>query len=84
MTEDRIKLAQLNIQQNLGTRPEYVLNTSEFIDVKARLDRFENRRKPLESDSGSLHYAAVPGREHRWTAIRTVRLLSRTRVSVRR
>ena len=52
MTEDRIKAAQLNIQQNLETRPEYVLNTSEFIDVKARLDRLENRRKPLESDSG--------------------------------
>jgi hypothetical protein len=28
------------------------LNTSEFVDVKARLDRLENRRKPLESDSG--------------------------------
>jgi beta-barrel assembly-enhancing protease len=52
MTEDRIKAAQLNIQQNLETRPEYVLNTSEFMDVKARLDRLENRRKPLESDSG--------------------------------
>jgi predicted Zn-dependent protease len=54
MTEDRIKAAQLNIQQNLETRPEYVLNTSEFIDVKARLDRLENRRKPVESDSGRL------------------------------
>src|ERR1017187_5279463 len=43
MTEDRIKAAQLNIQQNLDIRPE-------FMDVKARLDRLENRRKPQESD----------------------------------
>ena len=50
MTEDRIKAAQLNIQQNLDIRPEYILNTSEFMDVKARLDRLENRRKPQESD----------------------------------
>jgi predicted Zn-dependent protease len=84
MTEDRIKAAQLNIQQNLETRPEYVLNTSEFIDVKARLDRLENRRKPVESDSGGLHYAAVPGREQRWTAIPTARRLRRTRMSARR
>ena len=41
-----------NIQQNLETRSEYVLNTSEFMDVKARLDRLENRRKPESSDSG--------------------------------
>jgi predicted Zn-dependent protease len=52
MTEDRIKAAQLNIQLDLEIRPEYILNTSEFVDVKARLDRLENRRKPLESDSG--------------------------------
>lgn len=50
MTEDRIKAAQLNIQQNLETRAEYVLNTSEFIDVKARLARLENRRKPEDRD----------------------------------
>ena len=52
MTEDRIKAAQLNIQQNLGSRPEYVLNTSEFMDVKARLNQIENRRKPQGTDSG--------------------------------
>lgn len=46
MTEDRIKAAQRNIQQNLKARPEYVLDTSEFEDVKARLTKLENRRKP--------------------------------------
>ncbi len=50
MTEDRIKAAQLNIQQNLETRPEYVLNTSEFMDVKARLAKLENRREPENRD----------------------------------
>ena len=52
MTDDRIKAAQKNIQQNLGSRPEYVLNTSEFMDVKARLNQIENRRKPQGTDSG--------------------------------
>ena len=46
MTGDRIKAAQENIQQNLKLRPEYVLDTSEFENVKTRLARLENRRKP--------------------------------------
>ena len=46
MTEDRIKAAQENIQQNLEARPEYVLDTSEFQDGKKRLAMLENRRKP--------------------------------------
>jgi predicted Zn-dependent protease len=45
MTDDRIQAAQKNIQQNLEARPEYVVNTSEFNDVKARLGMIENRRK---------------------------------------
>jgi predicted Zn-dependent protease len=36
MTEDRIKAAQENIQ-HLEFRPEHVLNTSEFMDIRARL-----------------------------------------------
>jgi len=46
MTEDRIRAAQQNIQENLKARPEYVLDTSEFQDVKKRLEMLENRRKP--------------------------------------
>jgi predicted Zn-dependent protease len=46
MTEDRIRAAQQNIQENLKARPEYVLDTSEFQDVKKRLDMLENHRKP--------------------------------------
>jgi len=45
MTDDRIQAAQKNIQENLEARPEYVVNTSEFNDVRARLGMIENRRK---------------------------------------
>jgi len=45
MTDDRIQAAQKNIQENLEARPEYVVNTSEFNEVKNRLAMIENRRK---------------------------------------
>src|SRR5438552_13208929 len=48
LTEDRITNAQKNIQELLKARPEYVLNTSEFNDVKARLAMLHNRRKVEE------------------------------------
>ncbi len=44
-TEDRIKNAQKNIQEYLKAKPEYVLNTSEFEDVKARVMAMHNRRQ---------------------------------------
>lgn len=44
MTDDRIKDAQENIQELLQARPEYVVTTSEFEDVKARLVAMHNRR----------------------------------------
>jgi beta-barrel assembly-enhancing protease len=43
-TEDRIKQAQKNIQEYLKAKPEYVLDTSEFEDVKARVMAMHNRR----------------------------------------
>jgi predicted Zn-dependent protease len=45
MTDDRIKLAQVEIQKILVAKPEYVVNTSEFNEVKARLAMLHNRRK---------------------------------------
>ena len=39
MTDDRIKDSQKNIQEILEAKPEYVVTTSEFNDVKARLAR---------------------------------------------
>lgn len=48
-TDDRIKTAQENISTMLKARPEYVLTTSEFNDVKARLAMLHNRRREDES-----------------------------------
>jgi beta-barrel assembly-enhancing protease len=45
MTDDRIKQSQAEIQQVLTAKPEYVVNTSEFNDVKNRLNMMHNRRK---------------------------------------
>jgi predicted Zn-dependent protease len=45
MTADRIKRAQKEIQDQLVPQPEYVLDTSEFHDVRDRLDIIERRRK---------------------------------------
>jgi beta-barrel assembly-enhancing protease len=45
MTDDRIAASQNEIQKILGAKPEYVVNTSEFNDVKARLYSLHNRRK---------------------------------------
>jgi len=44
-TEDRIKNAQKTIQEYLKEKPEYVLSTSEFEDVKARVMAMHNRRQ---------------------------------------
>jgi beta-barrel assembly-enhancing protease len=45
MTDDRIKRSQEEIQKILPARPEYVVNTSEFNDVRARLAMLHNHRK---------------------------------------
>jgi predicted Zn-dependent protease len=50
-TADRIKAAQSNIQKYLKERPEYVVNTSEFNDVKARVMGMHGRKNvPGSSD----------------------------------
>jgi len=45
MTDDRISASQGEIQKILVSKPEYVVNTSEFNDVKARLYSLHNHRK---------------------------------------
>ncbi len=52
-TPDRIAHSQEEMAKILPPRQEYVVSTSEFQDVKARLARLENRRKLDEGDSGS-------------------------------
>ena len=61
MTDDRIQAAQKNIQDNLEARPEYVVNTSEFNEVKARLAMIENRRKVDNTDPNKPQLRKKPG-----------------------
>src|SRR5262244_652283 len=44
-TPDRIEKSQQEIAQILPARPQYVVSTSEFDEVKARLAAIENRHK---------------------------------------
>jgi len=48
--EDRIQTSQNNIQTILKAKPEYVVTTSEFNDVKSRLMAMNNRRKGDDKD----------------------------------
>ena len=60
MNEDRIKLSQ----KEIGTfqdKPEYIVNTSEFNDVKGRLAMLHNRRKPEQEDPNRPRLRRSPG-----------------------
>lgn len=61
MTDDRIRTAQKNIQEILDARPEYVVTTSEFSDVKARLSAMHNRRKIDDKDDNRPRLKKAPG-----------------------
>jgi hypothetical protein len=52
-TPDRIAASQKEIATILPAKPQYVVTTSEFDDVKARLATIENRHKVLEEKDGS-------------------------------
>ncbi len=52
-TPDRILRTQQEIARILPARDEYLVTTSEFDDVKARLARIENKRRLNDSKSGS-------------------------------
>ena len=49
-TDDRIKNSQKEIQTILKAKPEYVVTTSEFNDVKGRVLALHNRRKTETND----------------------------------
>jgi len=51
-TPDRIEASQKEIATILPARPEYMVSTSEFDDVKARLAAIENRRKLNDEKEG--------------------------------
>lgn len=61
LTDDRIVNAQKNIQELLKARPEYVVTTSEFNDVKARLAMLHNRRKLDDKDLNRPKLRKAPG-----------------------
>jgi predicted Zn-dependent protease len=52
-TPDRIAASQKEIATILPARPQYIVTTSEFDDVKARLATIENRHKVIEEKDGS-------------------------------
>ncbi len=60
-TDDRVVDAQKNIQSYLKERPEYVVTTSEFQDVKARLMAMSNRRKLDPQDPNRPRLRKKPG-----------------------
>jgi len=61
MTDDRITAAQKNIQNYLKAKPEYVVTTSEFNDVKNRLLAMHNRRKIDDKDVNKPQLRRTPG-----------------------
>jgi predicted Zn-dependent protease len=61
LTDDRIKNSQNNIQEILKAKPEYVVTTSEFNEVKARLASLHNRKKVDEKDLNRPRLRKAPG-----------------------
>jgi beta-barrel assembly-enhancing protease len=52
-TPDRIEASQKEIETILPAKPQYIVSTSEFDDVKTRLATIENRHKVIEEKDGS-------------------------------
>lgn len=52
-TPDRIARSEDEIATIMPARPDYVVSTSEFDDVKARLARLENKRKLNDPKNGN-------------------------------
>jgi len=52
-TPDRIARSEEEIATIMPPRPDYIVTTSEFDDIKARLARLENKRKLNDKDKGN-------------------------------
>lgn len=61
LTDDRIKNSQKNIEEILKAKPEYVVTTSEFSEVKGRLSAMLNRRKVDDKDKDRPQLRRGPG-----------------------
>ena len=54
MDADRISKTQAEINRILPSRPDYVVTTSEYTQIRERLMAQENKRKPAEADKPTL------------------------------
>jgi beta-barrel assembly-enhancing protease len=63
LTGDRVVAAQKNIQTILKAQPQYVVTTSEFNDVQARLRMVENGRKGDTLDPARPTLKRAPDRK---------------------
>jgi predicted Zn-dependent protease len=61
MTADRIQAAQKNINEILPTKPEYVINTSEFNEMRGRIIAEHQRRKHDDADPSKPTLHQAPG-----------------------
>ena len=61
MDADRIDKTEKEIQQILPAKPEYVVSTSEYRDMRERLITLENRRKPEDDKDGRPQLIVRPG-----------------------
>ncbi len=52
-TPDRIEKSQAEIRKILPAKPQYVVTTSEFDDVKSRLAAIENKHKAIDEKDSS-------------------------------
>ncbi len=60
MTEDRIAVTQKNINEILPPKPEYVVNTSEFNEMRERVIAMHHQRK-RDSDPNQPTLKRAPG-----------------------
>jgi hypothetical protein len=61
MTDDRVRAAQENIQDYLKAKPEYLVTTSEFNDVKNRLLAIHNHVKIENKDTNQPQLRSTSG-----------------------
>jgi len=57
----RMEKVQQEIQQILPARPEYVINTSTYSEIRSRLFALQGYRKADEKDSGRPRLRTAPG-----------------------
>ena len=61
MNSDRLKNAQKEIDTILPAKPQYVVNTSEYTDMRARILEMQNHRKNQPADPDRPRLRTMPG-----------------------